>query len=173
MGWPAASFTRSRAHALFRPVAERQRARPCGECPSCLEVVTAPGPGITYGRLECWLQVRMRSSLRSREVDLRCIEEWLFAGGAVSSRGSALIMASRVYHQLCAWHRPDSACFGRVACTSCQCPWGEAPAPECLRAGIAQQWQKCMGVEPTRDRSSDRAAVLKTVRPTGTRTPPL
>lgn len=36
----------------------------------------------------------------------------------------------------------------------------------------AWRWQRRMGVEPTRDRSGDRATVLKTVRPTGTRTPP-
>ncbi len=29
-----------------------------------------------------------------------------------------------------------------------------------------------MGVEPTRDRTNDRATVLKTAKPTGARTPP-
>ena len=38
--------------------------------------------------------------------------------------------------------------------------------------GKTRVWQRRMGVEPTRERSGDRAAVLKTVRPTGTRTPP-
>lgn len=40
------------------------------------------------------------------------------------------------------------------------------------RSRLLMRWQRRMGVEPTRERSSDRATVLKTARPTGTRTPP-
>src|SRR5690242_692043 len=66
---------------------------------------------------------------------------------------------------------------GRRERRECELARGAGPIharrlPFLLGWRVAKMWRRCMGVEPTRDRSCGRATVLKTAKPTGTLPPP-